>query len=122
MSLFVNAEEEAVRLAARLKVDAIEIHTGHYAEAMSASGGETEGADRLERIRKAASLGKSLGLWVAAGHGLHYTNVAAVAAIPEIVEFNVGHSIVARAVMVGLEAAVRELHEVDDRFRHDREG
>ncbi len=105
VSLFINPEEKAVRRSGDLRADAIEIHTGRYAEARS----ESETKEALEQIREAAALGKSLGLWVAAGHGLHYTNVTAVASIPEIVEFNIGHSIVARAVMVGLEVAVREM-------------
>lgn len=105
VSLFINPDENDVLLSAELGVDAIEIHTGRYAEARS----EEEAAEELRRIELAAKVGNAKSLWVAAGHGLHYTNTARVAKIREIVEFNIGHSIIARAVMVGMEAAVREM-------------
>lgn len=105
VSLFINPDEEAVLTSAGLKSDAIEIHTGRYADAKS----EAETAQELKRIEAAARLGKDKGLWVAAGHGLHYANTAAVAVIREIVEFNIGHSIIARSIFVGIEAAVKEM-------------
>ncbi len=105
VSLFINPESEDVDLSASLKVDAIEIHTGGYAETKIAE----ESLKELERISKAAKRGKEHGLWVAAGHGIHYTNAKQVAGIREIVEFNIGHSIIARAVFVGIESAVREM-------------
>ena len=108
VSLFINPDEEDVALSAELKSDAIEIHTGSYAEART----EEQARAELARIAVAARLGKSKGLWVAAGHGLHYQNTAAVAAIREIVEFNIGHSIIARALFVGIEAAVREMKQL----------
>ena len=82
----------------------IELHTGAYAEA---SGGLK--AREFERLRAGARIAASLGLTVNAGHGLNYHNVGPVAAIPEIVELNIGHAIVARAVFEGLAAAVREM-------------
>lgn len=108
VSLFINPDPEDVALSAELRSDAIEIHTGLYAEARteSAVGGE------LLRIAAAARLGKEKGLWIAAGHGLHYQNTAALARIPEIAEFNIGHSLIARALFVGLEAAVREMKKL----------
>ncbi|QQR80772.1 MAG: pyridoxine 5'-phosphate synthase [Deltaproteobacteria bacterium] len=105
VSLFINPDVEDVILSHELKVDAIEIHTGAYAE----QNRDEDRARELERIRMAAKKGKELDLWVAAGHGLHYTNTQAVTQIKEIVEFNIGHSIIARAVFVGLEQAVREM-------------
>ena len=108
VSLFINPEVRDVELSQELKVDAIEIHTGSYAE----QNREEDQKRELERIRQAAIKGKELGLWVAAGHGLHYTNTQSVAAIKEIVEFNIGHSIIARAVFVGIEAAVREMKAI----------
>jgi pyridoxine 5-phosphate synthase len=105
VSLFINPDREDVLLSAELQVDAVEIHTGLYAEAE----GRGEAAEELRRITAAAETAKGKGLWVAAGHGLNYTNAGAVAKVREIVEFNIGHAIVARSVMVGMEAAVREM-------------
>ena len=103
-SLFIDPDEEAIRCAERLTADAIELHTGEYA---NAAGSNRIG--QLERLRRAASLGRSLGLAVHAGHGLTYENVRPVAAIEEIEELNIGHSVVSRAVLVGMERAVREM-------------
>jgi pyridoxine 5-phosphate synthase len=108
VSLFIDPNEEQVKIASEFKADAIEIHTGRYADAKS----EEETQKELDRIRRAAALGKEKGLWVAAGHGLNYMNVGQVAEIKEIVEFNIGHSIIARAVFVGLEAAVKEMKKL----------
>ncbi len=105
VSLFINPDVDDVVLSQALKADAIEIHTGAYAE----QNREADAARELERIREAARKGKELDLWVAAGHGLHYTNTQAVARISEIVEFNIGHSIISRAIFVGLEQAVRDM-------------
>ena len=103
-SLFIDPDEEAIRSAERLGADAIELHTGEYA---NASGWRR--VEELERLRRAASLGRSLNLAVHAGHGLTYENVQPVAAIEEIEELNIGHSVVSRAVLVGMERAVREM-------------
>ncbi len=104
VSLFIDPDEEQVRIAATLKTDAIEIHTGSYADAKN---GNT--ARELFRIEKAAKQAKEAGLWVAAGHGLNIQNIGPVAEISEIIEFNIGHAIVARAIFIGFEAAVREM-------------
>jgi pyridoxine 5-phosphate synthase len=106
-SLFVDPDPESIRVSADLGANAVELHTGEYANARGA-----ERRDQLDRLRRAAALGRSLGLAVHAGHGLTYQNVAAVAAIPEIEELNIGHSIVSHAVFVGLERAVREMAEL----------
>jgi pyridoxine 5-phosphate synthase len=84
---------------------AIEIHTGRYADASAAAARAAE----LERVRAGAALGQSLGLIVNAGHGLTVENVGPIAAIPSMHELNIGHSLVARALFIGLEAAVREM-------------
>ncbi len=108
VSLFIDPNMEQVKMARELGSDAIEIHTGLYAEAKNPEETQRE----LLRVRQAAVLGKELGLWVAAGHGLHYQNTRLVAEIAEIVEFNIGHAIVARALFVGLSAAVREMKQL----------
>jgi pyridoxine 5-phosphate synthase len=108
VSLFIDPTEESVRASKSLGAPRIELHTGDYCEKWQPLHEEGE---ELERLRKAAKLGGELGLHVAAGHGLDYPNVGVVAAIPEIVELNIGHAIVARAVLVGMERAVREMIE-----------
>ncbi len=111
-SLFIDPDDEAVRASADLGVDAIELHTGEYANAAGAARRE-----QLERLAAAARLARELGLAVHAGHGLTYENVTPVAALPELEELNIGHSIVSRAVLVGLERAVREMVEIVRRAR-----
>ena len=111
-SLFIDPDSDAIRASADLGAGAIELHTGEYAN--------TRGAERMEqlgRLGRAAALGRSLGLAVHAGHGLTYENVTPVAAIAEIEELNIGHSIVSRAVLVGLERATREMAELVRRAR-----
>jgi len=114
-SLFVDPDDDAIRISADLGVDAIELHTGEYANA-----GDEERRAHLERIARGAELGRSLGLDVHAGHGLTYENVPPVAAIPEIEELNIGHSVISRAVFTGLEAAVREMAGIVRRARTAR--
>ena len=119
-SLFIGPDEATIRMSAELGADAIELHTGEFAEAWrkrAAAARRTEVARELERLRRGAALAASLGLDVHAGHGLTYENVAAVARIPEIEELNIGHSIISRAILVGLERAVREMAETIRRAR-----
>lgn len=104
-SLFINADRAQVDAALRVGAPAIEIHTGHYADADSKSEREAEFA----RIVDAANYGHAKGLSVHAGHGLHYFNVKPIAAIAPIIELNIGHAIVARALICGLREAVREM-------------
>ena len=104
VSLFIDPEARQVEAAARIGAPAIELHTGAYAEATGAAR-----ATELERLLKCARLGAKLGLEVHAGHGLNYHNVQPVAAIREIVELNIGHAIISRAVFAGLTAAVRDM-------------
>jgi pyridoxine 5-phosphate synthase len=111
-SLFIDPDPESVRASLDLGADAIELHTGEYAN--------TRGAERdaqLGRLRRAAALGRSLGLAVHAGHGLTYENVTPLAAVAEIEELNIGHSIISRAVFTGLERAVRDMAEIIRRAR-----
>ena len=105
VSLFLDPQPDQLKMAAKLEADAVEFNTGIYADI--APGGDP--ANELARIREAARLGARLGLKVLAGHGLNLQNVAPVAAIPEIEELNIGHSIVGRSILVGMERAVREM-------------
>ena len=105
VSLFIDAEERQIEVAARIGAPAIELHTGRYADAP----GPVEMAAELERIRQGVALGREHGLIVNAGHGLHYHNVDAVAEIAGINELNIGHAIVAHALFVGFKPAVQEM-------------
>jgi len=107
VSLFVDPEEASLECAAVIGVPAIELHTGEYAHARTAEARSAE----LARLRRAAAHARALGLAVHAGHGLTYENVGPVAAIPEIEELNIGHSIVSRAIFAGMEAAVRLMRQ-----------
>ncbi|QOJ24054.1 MAG: pyridoxine 5'-phosphate synthase [Gammaproteobacteria bacterium] len=108
VSLFINADPLQIEAAARAGAPVIEIHTGGYADAHTSQAQ----AEQFAAIRKAVDLGIDLGLKVNAGHGLHYDNVQAIAAIPEISELNIGHAIVARAIFVGFKQAVREMKQL----------
>lgn len=103
-SLFIDPDARQIEAAAQTGAQVVELHTGAYAEAEAA----VRGAE-LHRVRDAARLASSLGLTVHAGHGLHYHNVQPIAAIGEIVELNIGHAIISRAVFHGLAAAVGEM-------------
>ncbi|MCX7857151.1 MAG: pyridoxine 5'-phosphate synthase, partial [Deltaproteobacteria bacterium] len=105
VSLFVDPEEEQIEAARTAGADMIEIHTGKYADAMNDNKRVTE----LKRVINAAKKGKMEGLRVHAGHGLNYDNVYEIAKIPEIEELSIGHSIIARAVFVGLNQAIRDM-------------
>ena len=105
VSLFIDPDLEMLRAAHRIDAPSIELHTGKYADAR----GDVERKNELRRIADVARAAHKLGLRVAAGHGLHYTNVQDLVLIEEIEEFNIGHSIVARAMLVGLDIAVRDM-------------
>jgi len=104
VALFIDPDPPQIEAAAQTGAPVVELHTGAYAE----SAGSRQ-ATELERLRAGARLATSLGIEVHAGHGLHYHNVQPVAAIREIVELNIGHAIIARAVFDGLATAVREM-------------
>jgi pyridoxine 5-phosphate synthase len=114
-SLFIDPTDDAVRRSRDLGVAAVELHTGSYAHRPADPG--TIGA-----LAGAAALGAALGLAVHAGHGLTVRNVAPVAAIPEVEELNIGHSIVSRAIFLGLAASVREMRAAMDRARMPSHG
>jgi pyridoxine 5-phosphate synthase len=104
VALFIDPDPPQIEAAAQAGAPAVELHTGPYAD----STGSRQAAE-LERLRSGAQFAANLGLEVHAGHGLHYHNVQPVAAIKEIVELNIGHSIVARALFAGLAVAVRDM-------------
>jgi len=105
VSLFVDPDMDQIKASHRVGADAVEIHTGKYAEAKTRSEAEAE----YGKIFNTAKVAQKLKLEVVAGHGLDYHNVRAIVEIPEIIEVNIGHSIVSRAVLVGMERAVREM-------------
>jgi len=105
LSLFINPDARQIDAAMAIGAPAIELHTGQYADALASLEAERE----LRRIVEASEYAHSLGLRVNAGHGLHYGNVQAIARISPIVELNIGHAIVARALFVGLANAVQEM-------------
>jgi pyridoxine 5-phosphate synthase len=104
VSLFIDPDPDQVRSAQASGAPVVELHTGTYADA----GGATQERE-LERLRCACELGHGLGLQINAGHGLHLGNVVAVARLPHMTELNIGHSIIARSIFVGLDAAVKEM-------------
>jgi pyridoxine 5-phosphate synthase len=106
VSLFIDPELAALDAAKDLGVPAIELHTGRYANTWR------EGNDALDELRRAARHARGMGLFVHAGHGLTYPNVVPVAAIPELEELNIGHSIMSRAIMVGMREAVEDMRKL----------
>jgi pyridoxine 5-phosphate synthase len=108
VSLFIDAEPRQIEAAKRVGAPVIELHTGRYADAQTAA----DNAAELERIRAGVACGVANGLIVNAGHGLHYHNAEAVAAIPGIHELNIGHAVVAHALFVGFKAAVAEMKQL----------
>jgi pyridoxine 5-phosphate synthase len=108
VSLFIDPNQEQVKAANKSGADAIEIHTGAYAEAITWKEQERE----LEVIDTAIKLARKVGLGINAGHGLNYVNIKALAAIGGIEEYNIGHSIIARAMLVGLDRAVKDMVEL----------
>ncbi len=113
VSLFIDPDLDQVRAAHKVDAQRVELHTGRYAEAR----GERQRAQELARLIDCAKAAHKLGLVAAAGHGLNYENVQPVARIEEVVELNIGHSIVARAILVGMERAVRDMVELMRRAR-----
>jgi pyridoxine 5-phosphate synthase len=112
VSLFIDPDIAALDAAKDLGVPAVELHTGRYAHTWRA------GDAALEELRRAARHAADMGLFVHAGHGLTYLNVTPVARIAEIEELNIGHSVVSRAVMVGMSAAVSEMRHLVKGARH----
>ena len=108
VSLFIDPDPDQVKAADKSGADYIEIHTGSFAEAEDWKSEQAE----LMKIENAIKLGAKLGLGINAGHGLNYTNIKKVAALGGIEEFNIGHSIISRAVLVGLDRAVRDMTDL----------
>lgn len=108
VSLFLDADERQIECGAKLKADAVELHTGSYALAKAGRSRDAE----LAKLAAGAKAIVAAGMTLHAGHGLNYQNARAVADLPEMCELNIGHSIVARAVMVGFQQAVREMKQL----------
>ena len=111
VSLFIDPEERQISAAKEIGADYIEIHTGIYSNAQNGTARDRE----FDRIVAAAETADSMGLGVNAGHGLDYNNISRLTALLEIDEFSIGHSIIARAVLVGMERAVRDMLELIQR-------
>jgi pyridoxine 5-phosphate synthase len=109
VSLFIDPAEQQIRAALNLGARIIEINTARYSDATLTNRPTKEGADALKDVAQAAELAHSKDMQVLAGHGLTYRNVRAIADISQIVELNIGHNIIARAALVGLEQAVRDM-------------
>ena len=114
VSLFIDADREQIDAAKECGAPFIELHTGHYADAET----EEDQQDELKKIAAGASYAADQGITVNAGHGLTYHNVSAIAAIPEIFELNIGHSIMGRAMFDGLDKAVADMRSLMVEARH----
>ncbi len=108
VSFFVDPDPEQIRISHKCGAHIVEIHTGHYSEART----ESEAVEQFERIAAAVESAADLNLGVSAGHGLNYSNIKRFKDLSQIEEYSIGHSIVARAVLVGFERAVREMIEL----------
>jgi pyridoxine 5-phosphate synthase len=116
VSMFIGHAPAQIAASARIGAAVVELHTGHYSD-LHAEGRLDEASAELDALRKAATYAHSLGLEVHAGHGLTYDNVAPVAAIPEIVELNIGHFLIGEAIYMGLEDAILEMRRRMDEAR-----
>lgn len=114
ISLFIEAHPDQIRASADLGADIIELHTGQYSDLPAGIDRDAE----YDRIKAAASLGQSMGLECHAGHGLRFDNVMPIAALPEVVELNIGHFLIGEAVMMGLKPAIIEMRRLMDEARH----
>jgi pyridoxine 5-phosphate synthase len=108
VSLFLDPDPQQIEIGHEIGADVVEIHTGHYAEARK----ESDALRQFDRIVRAVEVASNLDLGVSAGHGLNYVNIERFKALPKIQEYSIGHSIVARAVIVGFQQAVREMLEL----------
>jgi len=108
VSLFVDPDEKQIAASKKTGADCVEIHTGAYANART----EIDRHREFVKITDAVKLASSLGLQVGAGHGLNYLNVRNIAGIPEVSELNIGHSIISRAALVGMDRAVRDMNQL----------
>ena len=118
VSMFIDPAADQVRASQAIGADAVELHTGRYAEAADAEARDRE----RDTLRRAGALALESGLEFHAGHGLTYRNVTPVAALPGLAELNIGHSIISRAVLVGLDQAVREMKALIEKAVASRAG
>jgi pyridoxine 5-phosphate synthase len=118
VSLFIAPERVQIEAAARLQAPVIEIHTGTWCEALAGAESNRAAAE-FQRIRAGAKLASELGLEVHAGHGLDYVTAGLIAALPEVVELNIGHFLIGESVLDGLATAVRRMRAIMDRGRFD---
>ena len=119
VSLFIDPDESQIRSARRLGAPVVELHTGTYAEMTP---GSDAWAQELERIVQGAALAEDLGLECHAGHGLSYDNVGAIAAIPNLVELNIGHFLIGEAIFGGLDSAIKRMRALMDQARAEATG
>ncbi len=113
ISLFIDPEEEQIEASAKLNADYVEIHTGRYAEAAF-----DDKKNELQRIYDAGKFAAEAGLIVNAGHGLDYKNIIPILQMKELYEVNIGHSIIARSIYVGIEKAVREMKDIIEKYSY----
>lgn len=121
VSIFIAADRRQIEAAHRIGAEVIELHTGAYCDA-HADGHVAERDAELERLRDMAAFAHGLGLEVHAGHGLTFETVAPVAALPEVLELNIGHFLVGEAIFSGLDSAIRRMRELMDRARREAFG
>jgi len=114
VNLFIDPDKQQIEVSREIGAHGVEIHTGQYCDAPG------DRKRELQEVKRAASLAHGLGLEVHGGHGLNYDNVLPIVAIPEIVELNIGHSIIARAILVGMERAVMEMKNLLGASRENR--
>ena len=116
VSMFIGHDARQIEASARIGAAVVELHTGHYSD-LHAEGRLAEAEAELAALRDGARLAASLGLEVHAGHGLTYENVAPIAAIPEVMELNIGHFLIGEAIFLGLEGAIEEMRRRMDEAR-----
>ncbi len=116
VSIFIAADREQIEAAHRIRAQVIELHTGAYCDLWH-EGKAEEAAAELERLREMAAFAHSLGLEVHAGHGITYETVKPIAALPEVMELNIGHFLIGEAIFVGLEAAISKMRALMDEAR-----
>jgi pyridoxine 5-phosphate synthase len=116
VSLFISHDPRQIEASARIGAAVVELHTGLYSD-LHAEGREDEAQAELQALQRGAALAHSLGLEVHAGHGLTYDNVAPIAAIPEVIELNIGHFLMGEAVFLGLGPAIEEMRRLMDLAR-----
>lgn len=115
VSFFIDPDEPQIEASARCGADAIELHTGSYA---NAAGSDAE--EELEKLSRGAETAHGMGLEVNAGHGINYYNIRDIVRIPHLNELNIGHSIIARSIFIGIEAAVREMKDLMNLYADDQ--